>query len=109
MPNFRQQNEFSERLHNIAEMLGALQVLPGALFMIKDIDSRYVYMSRELTEAIHQPADQRVVGKTDFDLFPCIVAKRFRDHDLLVLRDGRTLENELKGSCTSTHRQRSVL
>jgi len=96
MPDFRQQNEFFERLHNIAEMLDALQVLPGALFMIKDVDSRYVYMSRELTEAIHQPANQRVVGKTDFDIFPRIVAERFRDNDLLVLRDGRTLENELQ-------------
>lgn len=89
------QDRFFEQLHNIRDLLDALQSLPDSLFMIKDRDSRYIYMSRELKRAIHFPLEDEIVGKTDFDLFPHIVAERFRQNDLLVLRDGRTLQDEL--------------
>lgn len=89
------QIRFFNELHSIREMLDALQSLPDALFMIKDQDSRYVYMSRDLKRAIHLSPDDEIVGKTDFDLFPQIVAEQFRQNDLLVLRDGRTLLNEI--------------
>ncbi len=87
--------DFLNQIDNIREMLEALERLPQALFMIKDRDSRYVYMSRALREAIHRNPGQDVVGQTDFDLFPRIIAQSFRDNDLLVLRDGRTLLNEV--------------
>jgi len=79
----------------ISDVQGMLDHIPGAMFMIKDLDSRYIYMSAELREAIDLAPDQEVVGKTDFDIFPKIVAERFRQNDLLVFREGRTLLDEI--------------
>ena len=53
--------------------------------MIKNLDYRYIYMSRALREAINLPPGQEVVGRTDFDLSPKIIAESFRQNDLLVL------------------------
>ncbi len=89
------QSDFFQQVSNIVEMLDALECIPGSLFMIKNLDSRYIYMSNALREAIHLTPDQEVVGKTDFDLFPKIVAESFRQNDLLVFREGQTLLNEI--------------
>jgi AraC-like DNA-binding protein len=91
----RLQNAFFNEVADTTQLLQALEHLPGALFMIKDLDSRYIYMSRALREAINLAQGQEVVGKTDFDLFPKIIAESFRQNDLLVLRHGKTLVNEV--------------
>ncbi|MCB1207043.1 MAG: AraC family transcriptional regulator [Verrucomicrobiae bacterium] len=96
-------NGFFERLGNVREMLDVLERIPGALFMIKDLDSRYVYMSRGLREAIHIEPGQEVVGKTDFDLFPKIVAQNFRENDLKVFREGLPLVNEIHAAIFFRH------
>lgn len=89
------QKRFFDNLNSGVEILDALQHLPDALFMIKDCDSRYIYMSNALQQAIHLPAGENIVGKSDYDLFPPIVAARFRQNDLLVLQEGKTLLNEI--------------
>lgn len=86
---------FFDKLGDCVQILTALEHLPGAMFMIKDSHSRYVYMSRELQRAIRLPEDDNIFGKTDFDLFPRIVAERFRQNDQLVLQEGKTLLNEI--------------
>ena len=78
------QRHFFASLADARQMLEALDQLPGAMFMIKNLDSRYVFMSRALKEAIHLAADFDVVGKSDFDLFPRIIAESYRQNDLLV-------------------------
>lgn len=92
-----------DRLGNVREMLDALERIPGSLFMIKDLDSRYVYMSRGLRDAIHLGPGQEVEGKTDFDLFPKIVAQNFRENDLKVFREGRALVNEIHAAIFFRH------
>ena len=49
------QTEFFQEVADIAQLLQALEHLPGALFMIKNLDSRDIYMSRSLREAINLP------------------------------------------------------
>lgn len=89
------QDDFFRAAPQVKEILDALDRLPGAMFMIKNHESRYVYMSHGLREAIYLRPGEEVIGKTDFDLFPAIIAESFRQNDLLVLRDGRTLINEV--------------
>lgn len=96
-------SEFFQRLGNARDLLDVLERMPGSLFMIKDLDSRYVYMSRALREAIHLESGQEVVGKTDFDLFPRIVAQNFRENDLRVFREGRALVNEIHAAIFFRH------
>ena len=76
-------------------MLDALERMPGAMFMIKNLDSRYIYMSRALRQAVHLDPGVEVVGKTDFDLFPKIIAQSFRQNDLVVFKQGRALISEV--------------
>ena len=89
------QTAFFRNVADVTQILRALEHLPGALFMIKNLDSRYVYMSPALKAAINLPLEHEVVGKTDFDLFPKIIAESFRQNDLLVFKHGRTLVNEV--------------
>jgi AraC-like DNA-binding protein len=91
----RLQNDFFPQLGDFRQILDALECIPGAMFMVKNLDSRYIYMSRALKEAINLQYGQEVVGKTDFDLFPKIIAESFRQNDLLVFKHGRPLINEV--------------
>jgi len=89
------QDHFFTRVGNVTEMLDALDHIHGSMFMVKNLESRYVYMSRALREAIQLLPHEEVVGKTDFDLFPRMIAETFRQNDLLVFEEGRTLLNEI--------------
>lgn len=91
----RLQRDFLHQLDDVRQVLDALERIPGAMFMIKDLDSRYIYMSRGLRDAIHLPFGFEVVGKTDFDLFPKLIAQSFRQNDLAVFKHGRPLINEV--------------
>ena len=99
----RLQTDFFKEMADTTQLLQALEHLPGALFMIKNLDSRYIYMSRALRDAINLPPGQEVVGKTDFDLFPKIVAESFRQNDLLVFKHGRPLVNEVHATGFFAH------
>jgi AraC-like DNA-binding protein len=89
------QSDFFLHLGDFRQILDAIERIPGAMFMIKDLDSRYIYMSRGLREAIHLEPDFEVVGKTDFDLFPKMIAQAYRQNDLTVFRHGKQLINEV--------------
>ena len=47
------QSGFFKEVADFTQLLQALEHLPGSLFMIKNLDSRYFYMSRSLREACH--------------------------------------------------------
>lgn len=96
-------NDFFAPIDDILQVLDVLERIPGALFMIKDLDSRYVYMSRGLREAVHVSPGQEVVGKTDFDLFPRIVARNFRENDLQIFRHGKPLIGEVHAAMFFEH------
>lgn len=96
-------NDFFAPIDDILQILDVLEKIPDARFMIKDLDSRYVYMSEALREAIHIAPGQEVVGKTDFDLFPRIVAQNFRENDLKVFRHGRPLVGEIHAAMFFEH------
>ena len=99
----RLQTAFFQDVAESTQLLQALEHLPGALFMVKNLDSRYLYMSRALRDAINLPPGQEVVGKTDFDLFPKIIAESFRQNDLLVFKHGKPLVNEVHATGFFAH------
>ena len=90
---------FLPQVGDFRKILDALELIPGAMFAIKDLDSRYVYMSVALRNAIHINSSERVIGKTDFDLFPKIIAETFRQNDRLVFLSGTPLVKEVHLTC----------
>lgn len=99
----RLQSEFFQQVADLRQILDPLERIPGAMFMIKNLDSRYIYMSRGLRDAIHLAPEFEVVGRTDFDLFPKLIAQSFRQNDLAVFKHGQPLINEVHAVGFFTH------
>jgi AraC-like DNA-binding protein len=103
MKRRRTQHEFLKCVADVRRLLDVLERIPGAMFMIKDLDSRYIYMSRALKEAVNIPENVDVVGKSDFDLFPKIIAQNFRENDLQVFTKDKPLLNEIHAAGFFNH------
>ena len=89
------QKTFFEDLGSVVQILEAMDQTLDSMIMVKNLDSRYLFMSRSLRRAIGMTPHEEVVGKTDFDLFPKIVAEGYRQNDLRVFRKGHPLINEV--------------
>ena len=82
-----------EALRESRENLQAILDNTTAVIYVKDAGGRYVLVNRRFEELFHTTKD-RVVGKTDHDLFPGESADLFRKNDLEVLRSETPLEAE---------------
>lgn len=87
--------ELFSLLRHPEELLGPLGRIPGIMFFVKDAAYRYVAMSGGVHESIGLVPDENPIGRTDFDLFPPLVAEAFRRNDRQVIEKGRTLLDEL--------------
>lgn len=83
------------RARSARDVLEPIAALPGAMFFIKDADYRYVVMSPAIRESIGLDADDDPAGRTDFDLFPPLIAASFRENDRRVIEQGETLRDEV--------------
>ena len=69
-----------------------LDSLPAFAFM-KDSDFRYAAVNQVFCEALgHSP--EELISKTDFDLFPEVVAQRFMERDQEVVRGRSAIRHE---------------
>jgi len=60
--------------------------------LIKDTAGRRVFASRRYLE-LHQKALEEILYKTDFDLFPEALARKFSDDDAQILRSGQVMHD----------------
>ncbi|MCS6976929.1 MAG: PAS domain S-box protein [Gemmatales bacterium] len=60
---------------------------------LKDKQLRYVAVNRQTCQVLGRSEDE-LIGKTDFDLYPAALAEKYRQDDLLVIREGRRIERE---------------
>jgi len=58
---------------------------------IKTVEGRFVYVNRPFEQFFNKKLVD-IQGKTDFELWPQAYAKQLREHDLAVLKHGRTME-----------------
>ena len=54
----------------------------------KDLEGKFVFANRSFCELVGRKLDE-IVGKTDFDLYPTILAEKFRDDDRRVEQTGK--------------------
>ncbi len=57
----------------------------------KDLEGRFVFANRSFCELVGKPFEE-IVGRTDFDLFPEALARKFQADDGMVVRTGRLLQ-----------------
>ena len=69
--------------------------------ILKNTAGQVIYVNRETRILIGLPMDQ-IVGKTDHDLFPLELAKKYRSDDEHVMATGLTIEH-IESHAVSAH------
>ena len=64
-----------------------------AVIFIKDIEGKYIMINRRY-ESLFHITKEKIIGKTDYDIFPKEMADQFRINDLKVLKTEKPLELE---------------
>lgn len=82
-----------EALRESEERFQAILENSATVIYAKDTEGRYLLINELFEELFHVTRDE-IVGKTDFDLFPELLARKFRENDLAVIRSGNPLEIE---------------
>ncbi|MGZ5177477.1 MAG: PAS domain-containing protein, partial [Burkholderiales bacterium] len=94
-------------VHDLSNLAHAGWVKPGsearlqhvldntkAVIFVKDREGRYIFANRELERAVRMSAE-KIVGHTDYDIWPRELAERFRASDARVLADRSASEFEV--------------
>ncbi len=95
---FTSERDITERLKAKAELEEQRRMLRAVLdtlpdfIIFKDRDSVFRVVNRAFCEFVGLAEDD-IIGKTDFDLFPSEDAQRYRQEELEVMRSERTLVN----------------
>ena len=77
-----------EKAHRARKLFETFMDNAPATGYMKDESGRYIWTNA--TNRNRFTAD--FVGKTDFDLFPSTIAQRYREHDLIVMKENKAHE-----------------
>lgn len=64
-----------------------------SVIYLKDLDGKYTLSNRQF-ERLFGLTRERIIGKTDFDIFPEATALKFRENDRRVMATGEAIEIE---------------
>lgn len=67
--------------------------LPGLMYFVKDRDSRIVMANREFAQRCGLASPEELLGRSDEELFPAYMARKFRSDDRVALERGAPLLN----------------
>src|SRR5207247_885407 len=84
------QGSAEEALRAIEERFRTFMDNSPAIAMMKDEEGRYVYVSGRWLEE-YELAEEDVLGKTPYDLFPRDIAEHYRRHEQEVLATEQTI------------------
>ena len=79
--------------HDVSIRLRSLLTHSQTIIFVKDLQGRYLEVSEQFLASVGAPAD-RVIGKTDHELFPQDIADSYRQHDCKVLHTGEVMSFE---------------
>ncbi len=85
------QSVFFRRMLPGAQMSNLFDQLRGTLFFMKDLEGRFVAVSRRNFERLGLSEESQIIGKTDADFFPPEVARAYREDDLGVINSGKPM------------------
>lgn len=88
------ERKWEEEQHRLSEArLQAILDNTTAVIYLKDTEGRYILVNRQFEELFHISREQ-VVAKTDYDLFPRMMAEAFQANDRRVLETRTPLQFE---------------
>ena len=93
LEDITQRRKTEEALRESRQLLESVLENSPAVIYAKQKDGRYKYINREW-ERVCDLSRERVIGRTDHDLFPEEIAEQFRSNDVGVLETGRLTEYE---------------
>ena len=95
-PLDRAQFESLKQSHDL--LLSLIEDIPMNVLR-KDLEGRIVFVNQRFCDSISRSKGE-ILGKTDFDLFPAELAKKYTDDDRRVIESGDALE-EIEAHSTS--------
>lgn len=103
--------QFLEQVADPFFMETMFDSMPDLFFYIKDVKGHYVLISDAIVERCGLKHKHEAIGKTAFDLFPEVMAKRYTEQDERIIATGRPLidsldltvfNNRRRGWCLTT-------
>jgi len=82
-------------LNKIEQNFAVLELLPDPHAWVKDCNGRFIFANRLFYERFGISSMDGLMGKTDYDLAPAVMAERYCADDQLVL-DGGTVTDRLE-------------
>lgn len=73
-------------------LISVINSIPDMIFF-KDVDGKYIGCNKAFEEYLGEP-QERILGKTDYDLFPLELAEFYSSNDKKILKLKTTVRNE---------------
>jgi AraC-like DNA-binding protein len=89
------QKAFFRRYPNFRPLFDLFDCLPGAFFYAKDIKSRFVRLNRANQAIYGVESEEPLLGKTDLDFHPPVLANAYIAEDQRVLASKRACANQI--------------
>ena len=93
LDDITERKKTEEALRQSRQLLESVLENSPAVIYAKLKDGRYTYINREWEKVCDMPR-QKVLGRTDHNVFPAEIAEQFRTNDLAVLLSGKQAESE---------------
>ena len=91
-----ERHQMEEQLAHEKDLLSALlDNVPDRIY-IKDTESRFIKGSTALAKRLGLSSAQEIVGKTDYDFHPDILAKSFHEDEQRVILTGKPIINKVE-------------
>jgi len=79
----------------VASLVALFDCLPGVIFFAKDRDSRFIAANAAMLAVKDLTRPEELLGKSDHDFHPAVLADAYVAEDRRVMEDGRALPNEI--------------
>ncbi len=91
--NDQRKKALEKEYHDSQSLLSSILDNSTTVIYAKDMDGRYLLVN-SIFEKLFNISKEKIIGKTDIDIFPEDIAIRFHANDLEVLRAGKAVEFE---------------
>ena len=93
--NITEKKETEKELKESERKIKSILDSSPAVVFVKDLTGKYIFINK-LYEKLFHISEKKIIGKTDYDIFPKEAADKFRGADLKVLKANKAIDIEEK-------------